>query len=64
MVAQGNANKQIARDLGLSDQTVKNHVSSILMKLNASDRTHAVVIALGNYWISSEVVEREAAGVI
>jgi len=44
-VARGYANKQIANELGISDQTIKNHVSSILRKLNANARTDAVVIA-------------------
>lgn len=45
-VAAGNANKQIAIELGLSEATVKAHLRSILAKLGASDRTHAVTIAV------------------
>jgi DNA-binding NarL/FixJ family response regulator len=45
LVADGNSNKQIANILGTSEQTIKNHVSSILRKLNANDRAHAVFIA-------------------
>jgi len=45
-VASGNSNKIIASDLHISEHTVKNHLKSILSKLNASDRTHAVMIAL------------------
>ena len=45
-VANGNSNKIIASDLKISEHTVKNHLKSILSKLNASDRTHAVMIAL------------------
>ena len=45
-VANGNSNKIIASDLNISEHTVKNHLKSILSKLNASDRTHAVMIAL------------------
>jgi DNA-binding NarL/FixJ family response regulator len=45
-VAKGNSNKVIASDLKISEHTVKNHLKSILSKLNASDRTHAVMIAL------------------
>ena len=45
-VAQGQANKLIAADLGISEQTVKNHVTSILRRLHAKDRTEAVVIAI------------------
>jgi two-component system, NarL family, response regulator DegU len=39
-------NKQIAVELGISEQTIKNHVTSILRKLNANARTEAVVLAL------------------
>jgi DNA-binding NarL/FixJ family response regulator len=45
-VAAGQANKSIARDLGISESTVKAHIRSILPKLGANDRTHAVTIAL------------------
>ena len=45
-VAQGHLNKQIAEVLSVSEQTVKNHITSILRKLNANARTHAVVIAI------------------
>ncbi len=53
-VAEGNTNKQIARILQISEQTIKNHVSSILRKLNANDRAHAVVLAIRHGWISVE----------
>lgn len=45
-VAAGNANKEIARQLSISEETVKSHVKSMLAKLGARDRTHAVTIAL------------------
>jgi DNA-binding NarL/FixJ family response regulator len=45
-VASGNSNKTIAENLGISEHTVKGHLKSILSKLGASDRTHAVMIAL------------------
>jgi len=45
-IAEGNSNKAIAQALGISNQTVKNHTTSILRKLAANDRTHAVVLAL------------------
>lgn len=45
-VASGNANKIIADNLGISDETVKAHIRKILSKLGANDRTHAVAIAL------------------
>jgi DNA-binding NarL/FixJ family response regulator len=45
-VAAGKSNKVIAADLLISEETVKTHMKSILPKLNAQDRTHAVMIAL------------------
>ncbi|MBV9928038.1 MAG: response regulator transcription factor [Acidobacteria bacterium] len=45
-VAAGNANKVVARHLSVSEETVKAHMRSILSKLGANDRTHAVTIAL------------------
>ena len=53
-IADGNSNKQIARILEISEQTIKNHVSSILRKLNANDRAHAAVLAIRHGWISAE----------
>ena len=47
LVAQGLANKEIAARLGTASGTVKMHIQNILAKLNATDRTHAVTIALG-----------------
>ena len=45
-VSAGRANKQVAATLSLSEETVKTHMRNILAKLNAQDRTHAVMIAL------------------
>jgi DNA-binding NarL/FixJ family response regulator len=45
-VAAGNANKVVALHLNISEETVKAHMKSILSKLGANDRTHAVTIAL------------------
>jgi DNA-binding NarL/FixJ family response regulator len=45
-VAMGSSNKIIASELNLSEATVKGHMKSILSKLGANDRTHAVTIAL------------------
>jgi len=45
-VAAGNANKIVANKLCVSEETVKTHMKSILAKLSANDRTHAVTIAL------------------
>ena len=46
LVAEGNANKEIAAHLSLSEETVKSHIRNILGKLGANDRTHAVAIGL------------------
>jgi two-component system, NarL family, response regulator DegU len=56
-VANGNTNKQIAAALQISEQTIKNHVSAILRKLNANDRAHAVVMAVRSGWISADATE-------
>jgi len=44
LIAQGNANKEIARELSLSEETIKGQVRNILSKLGAKDRTHAAMI--------------------
>jgi DNA-binding NarL/FixJ family response regulator len=46
LIAGGNANKEIAAQLSLTEETVKGHVKNILAKLGAKDRTHAVTIGL------------------
>jgi DNA-binding NarL/FixJ family response regulator len=46
LVAAGNANKVIADQLSIAEETVKGHVKNILSKLSANDRTHAVTIGL------------------
>ena len=46
LVAAGNANKEIADQLGVTEDTVKGRVKSILSKLDANDRTHAAIIGL------------------
>jgi DNA-binding NarL/FixJ family response regulator len=46
LIATGNANKEIACQLSISEETVKSHVTNILAKLGANDRTHAVTIGL------------------
>jgi DNA-binding NarL/FixJ family response regulator len=46
LVANGNANKMIADRLSITEETVKSHVTNILSKLGANDRTHAVTIGL------------------
>lgn len=51
-VAQGFSNKQIALELGISINTVKDFISKILTKLDANDRTEAVVIAIKHGMLS------------
>ena len=46
LIAGGNANKEIAVQLSVTEETVKGRVNNILAKLGANDRTHAVTIAL------------------
>ena len=46
LIAEGNANKQIASQLSVSEETVKGQVRNILSKLGANDRTHAAMIGL------------------
>lgn len=62
-VAEGYSNKQIARALYVSEQTVKNHVSSVQRKLGANNRAHAVVMALrqGSINLVEAVPQVEAA---
>jgi DNA-binding NarL/FixJ family response regulator len=46
LIAEGYANKEIAAQLAISEETIKSQVRSILSKLNANDRTHAAIIGL------------------
>jgi DNA-binding NarL/FixJ family response regulator len=46
LVSGGNANKEIAVRLSITEETVKGHLRNILAKLSANDRTHAVTIGL------------------
>ena len=46
LIARGMSNKQIARELVLSEKTVKTHVSNILAKLHVADRTQAALYAV------------------
>jgi DNA-binding NarL/FixJ family response regulator len=45
-IADGNANKEIATQLAIAEETVKSHITRILSKLEANDRTHAVIIGI------------------
>jgi len=57
-IAQGMKNKEVAYALAISEQTVKNHMSSILRKLSVNDRTQAVVYAMRQGWIKGLEVGR------
>jgi len=52
LVAGGYSNKEVARTLGIAAGTVKNHISDLLRKLDARDRTHAVLKALAGHMLS------------
>lgn len=51
LIAEGKSNRAISQVLFISEKTAKNHVSSILQKLNVEDRTHAVVLSIKNGWL-------------
>jgi two-component system response regulator DegU len=52
LVARGRGNKQIGAALGIREDTVKNHITSIMAKMTVADRTSAVVHALRRRWIA------------
>ncbi|MBP1992633.1 response regulator [Paenibacillus eucommiae] len=52
LMAEGKSNKLIGEVLFISEKTVKNHVSSILQKLEVDDRTQAVISAIKNGWVT------------
>ena len=54
LICRGASNNDIARGLGISYQTVKNHVTAILHKLGVKDRTQAVLYAIRNEWFDIE----------
>jgi two-component system response regulator DegU len=51
LMAEGKSNRVIGDTLFISEKTVKNHVSSILQKLDVQDRTQAVVVSIKNGWV-------------
>jgi len=52
LMAEGKSNRAIGEHLFISEKTVKNHVSSILQKMEVDDRTQAVIIAIKNGWVT------------
>ena len=46
LIKEGNSNKRIGKSLGISEQTIKNHISNILKKVGAFDRAHVVYICM------------------
>src|SRR5207253_197635 len=60
-IARGDSNKEAAVSLSISDQTVKNHMTSILRKLSVNDRTQAVVYAARHGWLKFPDVEAREA---
>lgn len=58
-VAAGRSNRTIGRRFNISEQTVKNHLTNILHRLQVPDRTAAVVLALRHGWLSLDEMEVE-----
>ncbi|MFC9970904.1 response regulator transcription factor [Spirillospora sp. NPDC127200] len=54
VIGQGHSNRYIARTLGISEKTVKNHIYSIFRKLDVHSRTEAVVVAIKRGWLKHD----------
>jgi DNA-binding NarL/FixJ family response regulator len=59
LITRGRSNKEAAQELGISYQTVKNHMTSILRKLAVNDRTQAAIYALRQGWIRLQDIDEE-----
>lgn len=58
--ARGMSNREIGDDLRIAEQTVKNHLSGAMRKMELHDRTHAVVLAITNGWIALPIQTEDA----
>lgn len=61
-VARGRTNRQVGELLGISERTVRNHLRTIAKRLATTDRTHAVVLAIGHGWISVPIEPEPDSG--
>lgn len=61
--AFGLSNKLIGEELGIAEQTVKNHLANAMRNLEIHDRTHAVVVAIGEGWIGLPVGDSDGGPV-
>ena len=59
-ITRGMSNKKIAHTLGISHQTVKNHMTSILRKLDVEDRTQAAIYAIRHGWVRLQDTQNQA----
>lgn len=59
LIAIGRKNQEIANDLTISDQTVKNHITNIFRKLNAETRVEAILYAISSHLVSVEAIRIE-----
>jgi DNA-binding CsgD family transcriptional regulator len=64
LISQGNSNRCVARELGIAEKTVKNHLSAIFTKVGASDRTQAVVMGIRSGIITISDPLDDASGLI